>query len=89
MVKASQHIGPCDAKPALYRKESELRKVEEEERVMKRQRLDIEARYEQGRVCAHGFEALWRDTHTHHLSNGFLERLTTAVYNELLFRYNG
>ena len=47
MVKACQHMGACDARAAQYRNESELRKVEEEEGVLKRRRMDIEALYEQ------------------------------------------
>ena len=84
LLKAKQHMGSCDAKPALLRKESELKKVEGE-RVLKRQRLDIEERFEQAKMAAQGFEALWRETHTPHLSTGFREGLKTAVSNELLY----
>ena len=59
LVKASQHMGPCDEKPALIRKESELEKLEEGERVLKRQRLDIEDSFERAKLAAQGFEASW------------------------------
>ena len=41
-LKASRQKGSCDANPTLIRKESELNKVEEWEKVLKHQRLDIE-----------------------------------------------
>ena len=56
--------------------------------MLKRQRLDIEARFERAKVAAQGFEAMWRDTHTAHLSTEFLERFKTAVSKELQYRYN-
>ena len=86
--KAKQHMGTCDAKLALIRKESEVKKVEGE-RVLKRQRVDIEEPFEQAIVSARGFEASWRETHAQHLSAAFLPRLKTSVSNELLYRYNG
>ena len=56
--------------------------------MLKRQRLDIEDRFELANVAAQGFEAMWRDTHTAHLSTEFLERFKTAVSKELQYRYN-
>ena len=73
LAKAGQHWGVCDAKPALIRKERELKKVADEERVLKRQRLDIEERFQWAKVGAQGFEASWRDTYPPHLTTAFLQ----------------
>ena len=57
--------------------------------MLKRQRLDIEERFERAKVGAQGFEASWRETYAPHRSTEFLERLKTAVTQELQTRYNG
>ena len=83
LLKASEQLASCDPQPASIRKENELQKVEGE-RVLKRRRLDFEERFEQAKADAQGFEASERVTH----STDFLERLKTAVANELLYWYN-
>ena len=62
----SRHPNPasCDGQPPLIRKEKEHRKVEDEDQVLKRQRLDIEARFDQANAAAQDFEAAWSDSHT-------------------------
>ena len=89
LAKAGQHLSYCDARPALIRKERELKRVVEEERVLKVQRLDIEERFQWAKVGAQGFEASWRDTYPAHLTTAFLQRLKAAVAKELETRYIG
>ena len=89
LAKAGQHSGVCDAKLALIRKERELKKVAEEERVLKRQRLDIEERFQWAKFGAQGFEASWREMYPPNLSTVFLQGLKAAVAKELETRYNG
>ena len=89
LAKAGQHLSYCDARPALIRKERELKRVVEEERVLKVQRLDIEERFRWAKAGAQGFEASWRDTYPAHLTTAFLQRLKAAVAKELETRYNG
>ena len=89
LVKARQHLGACDAKPALIRKERQLMKLTEEERELKLQRLEIEERFQLGKVGPEGFEASWRETYPPHLSTEFLQRLKAAATKELETRYNG
>ena len=88
LLKASEHLGSWDAQPALIRMEDELHKVEEGERVLKPLRLHIEERFEKAKSASQGFEVSCRESHALHLSSEFLERLKTAVANELLYRYN-
>ena len=89
LAKAGQHWSDCDARPALIRKERELKKVIEEERVLKRQRLVIEDRFQWAKVGAQGYEASWRETYPPHLTTAFLQRLKAAVAKELETGYNG
>ena len=67
LVKAGQLWGVCDAKPALIRKERELKEVAQEEWVLKRQRLDIEERFERAKVGAQGLRRRG-ETRTRHTS---------------------
>ena len=61
-LKAVEHLGSWDVEPALVRKERELPKVDEGKQVLKRQRLDIEKRFELANAAAQWFEASWRDS---------------------------
>ena len=57
LLKAGQHWAHAMPSPPHIRKEKELRKLAEEDRVLKRQRLDIEERFEWAKVGAQGFQA--------------------------------
>ena len=69
LLNAMQQIWSCDVKPALIRKESELRKIEGE-RVLKRERQDVDERFEQAKVAAQGCETSWSEAHAPNLSTG-------------------
>ena len=89
LLQANHHLGSCDAKYALIRKESELMKVEEGDGVLNRKRLDSEERVLQANAAEKRVDASWREPHAPNLSSGFLVRLKTFVVNELLYRCNG